>query len=176
MIKAYKGKKPKIGRNVFIAPNAVIIGDVEIGDNASIWFSTVIRGDLAPIRIGVNTNIQDNCTLHTDADFPVIIEDNVTIGHNAVVHGCRVEERSLVGINAVVLNGAHIQKGAIVAAGAVVREGQLVASCHLVAGIPAQTKKVLPELPEGETPHPVQDYLDLSAAYQKEGIQHPSQE
>jgi len=168
MIREYQDKKPKIGRNVFIAPSAVIIGNVEIGDNASIWFNAVIRGDMAPIRIGENSNVQDNCTIHTDAEFPAEIGRNVTIGHNAVVHGCTVEERCLIGISAVVLNGAHIRKGAIVAAGSVVKEGQVVASCHLVAGIPAKTKKTLPELPAGETPGPVKDYLELSAAYLKE--------
>ena len=104
---------PTIGLNIFIATTATVIGDVEIKDNASIWYGTVLRGDRAPIVIGANTNVQDNCTVHTDADSSAVIGENVTIGHNAVVHGCVREERCLIGISAVVLSGAVIKEGSI---------------------------------------------------------------
>jgi len=145
MIFEFDGKRPRIGRNVFIAPTAVIIGDVEIGDNSSIWYSTVIRGDVDAIRIGNNTNIQDNCTIHVDPGKPAVIGDYVTIGHNAVVHGCTIEDICLIGINSTVLNRAHIRKGSIVASNALVREGQEVGPYHLVAGVPAVLKKEMGE-------------------------------
>ena len=170
MISEYRGKKPRIGRNVFIAPSATVLGDVEIGDNASIWFNAVLRGDMALIKVGENTNIQDNCTVHTDFDKPAKIGNNVTIGHNAVVHGCTVEDRCLIGINAVVLNGATIGKGSVVAAGSVVTEGQKVMPGHLVVGAPAKTKKVLQNVSDGELPVSVKDYLMLSIRYLKEGF------
>ena len=94
MIIEYKGKTPRIGQNVFIAPTAVIIGDVTIGDNASIWYNAVLRGDMEPIRIGENTNIQDNCMVHTDYGCPAIVGPNVSVGHNAVIHGCTIEDGS----------------------------------------------------------------------------------
>jgi len=145
MILEYKGKKPKIGDNVFIAPNATVIGDVVIEDNASIWYNTVIRGDLAPVRVGKNTNIQDNCTVHTDVDKPADIRENVTVGHNAVVHGCTIEDNCLIGINSVILSGARIKTGSVVAAGSVVRQNNEVGPYHLVTGVPALLKKQLSE-------------------------------
>lgn len=143
MIGEYRGLKPRIGRNVFIAPTAVIIGDVKIGDNTSIWYGTVVRGDRDSITIGADTNIQDNCTLHTDPGKPLVIGNTVSVGHNAVVHGCTIEDNSLVGIGAVVLNGALIKRGSIVGSGAVVKEGQIVGPSQLVAGVPAKVKKTL---------------------------------
>ncbi|MDM8537730.1 gamma carbonic anhydrase family protein [Desulfobacterales bacterium HSG17] len=141
----YQGKKPKIGKDVFIAPNATIIGDVTIGDNSSIWYNTVIRGDSASITIGEKTNIQDNCTIHIDHGKPTLIGDNVTVGHNAVVHGCTIEDNCLVGMNSTILTGAYIKKGSIIASNALVKENQEVGPRHLVAGIPAALKKEMDE-------------------------------
>ncbi len=143
MIREYKGHRPKIGNNVFIAPTAVVIGKVTIGDNASIWYGTVVRGDRDTITIGDNVNIQDNCILHTDPGQPIVIGSGVSVGHAAVVHGCTIEDNSLIGIQAVVLNGAVIREGSVVGSGAVVREGQQVGPFHLVAGVPAKLKKEL---------------------------------
>lgn len=143
MILDYKGHRPEIGKNVFIAPTAVVIGKVVIGDNASIWYGTVVRGDRDTITIGNNVNIQDNCTLHTDPGQPVVIGDGVSVGHAAVVHGCIIENNCLIGIQAVVLNGAVVKEGSVVGSGAVVREGQQVGPFHLVAGVPAVLKKTL---------------------------------
>ena len=145
MILEYNGITPKIGKNVYIAKTAAVIGDVEIKDNASIWYGTVLRGDMAPISVGKRTNIQDNCTVHTDFDKPAVIGDNVTIGHNAVVHGCIIENSCLIGINSVVLSSAHVKTGSVVAAGSVVKQGQIIGPYHLVAGIPATKKKTLSE-------------------------------
>lgn len=165
MIIEFNGIYPKIGANVFIAPNATVIGDVDIKDNASIWFGTVIRGDRAPIVIGRNTNIQDNCTVHTDADSPAVIGDDVTIGHNAVVHGCVIENRCLIGINATVLSRARVEKESIVAAGSVVIEGQQIGPNCLAVGVPAKIKKGITQHAESELPLPVRNYLKLSAKY-----------
>lgn len=167
MILEYEGIKPVIGKNVFIAPDAVVIGDVQIGEGSSIWYGTVIRGDMASITIGQDTNIQDNCTVHTDSDKPAIIGDNVTVGHNAVVHGCIVENDCLIGINAVVLSGASIKTGSVVAAGSVVKQGQVVEPYNLVAGIPAVQKKVLAETTVKNRRETAQHYCQLAQQHIK---------
>ena len=145
MIYEYKGKRPRIGQNAFIAPGAVLIGDIEIGDHASVWYNTVIRADSAPIRIGRNSNIQDNCTLHVDEGKPLVIGENVTVGHNAVVHGCTVEDDCLVGIHSTTLSGAIIRRGSIVGSNAVVPENKEVGPFQLVVGVPARVKKEFDE-------------------------------
>ena len=167
MIIAYDGKTPRIGKNVFIAPTATVIGDVKIGDNASIWYGTVLRGDMEPITIGKNTNIQDNCTVHTDYGHPTVIGANVSIGHNAVVHGCVIEENCLVAINAVVLSGAHMARGAILAAGSVLREKDRLEAYTLAAGVPAVAKKVLSEDAARPFQQPVHNYLKLSKKHRQ---------
>ena len=165
MILEYKGHKPKIGQNVFIAPTATIIGDVEIKDNASIWYGTVLRGDMARIIVGENTNIQDNCTLHTDFDRPAIIGDYVTVGHNAVVHGCVIENYCLIGINAVILSNASIKTGSVIAAGSVVKHGQVVGPYHLVAGIPASIKKELSKDDVEKRKQTAEHYIQLAVEH-----------
>jgi carbonic anhydrase/acetyltransferase-like protein (isoleucine patch superfamily) len=167
MLIEYQGKRPKLGRNVFIAATATIIGDVEIKDGASIWYGTVLRGDNDRIVVGCDTNIQDNCTVHTDAGFPALIGDRVTVGHNAVIHGCTLDDECLIAINAVVLNGAHIRQGSVVAAGAVVREGHAVGPNQLVAGTPAAPKKTLPSESRQMILQPIEDYRQLSALHRR---------
>ncbi|MGD8845397.1 MAG: gamma carbonic anhydrase family protein [Desulfobacteraceae bacterium] len=167
MILAYQGKTPSIAANAFIAPTATIIGDVEIGEGASIWYGTVLRGDLAAIRIGTDTNIQDNCTVHTDNDKPAIIGDRVTVGHNAVVHGCTVENSCLIGMNAVVLSGAHLKTGSVIAAGALIKEGQETGPFQLLAGMPAIVKKELPEGTLELLDLPVDEYLELARRHKE---------
>ena len=171
MIYSYKDKKPLIAEGVFVAPTAMIIGEVVIESGASIWFNAVLRGDNEPIKIGRNTNIQDNCTIHTDEGFPVTIGSGVSVGHNAVLHGCTVADDCLVGINSTVLNGADIKSGSIVAAGAVVRAGQSVGPDHLVAGIPATLKKELTEADRAAITTPVANYLKHAREYQS-AIEH----
>ena len=143
MIIKYKGKSPVVHKDAFVAPNAMIIGDVLIEEGASIWYGAVLRGDMAPIRIGKNSNVQDNATVHTDTDKPTIIGENVTIGHNAVVHGCTIEDNSLIGIGAIVLNDALVKSGVMVAAASLVKERFVCEKSTLVAGVPAVQKKVL---------------------------------
>jgi carbonic anhydrase/acetyltransferase-like protein (isoleucine patch superfamily) len=165
MIIAFGGKTPKTGKNVFIAPTAVIIGDVEIGDGASIWYGAVLRGDMDPIRVGANTNIQDNCTVHTDYGHPVHIGAGVTIGHNVVVHGCTIEDNCLIGLGALILTGALIRTGSLVAAGTVLKEGQEVGPETLVAGIPAGVKRAVTPTERSALQRATQIYLDLAQAH-----------
>ena len=166
MILEYKGYRPKIGKNVFIAPTAMVIGDVEIKDNVSIWYGTILRGDMAPIIVGKSTNIQDNCTVHTDFNRPAIIGDYVTVGHNAVVHGCIIENYCLIGINAVILSHAVIKTGSVIAAGAVVKHGQVVGPYHLVAGTPASIKKELSEAEVEKRKNTAEHYIELALEHQ----------
>ncbi|HEY3417585.1 MAG TPA: gamma carbonic anhydrase family protein [Armatimonadota bacterium] len=132
--------------SVFIAYTATVIGDVRLGLEASVWYGASVRGDIAPITIGDRSNVQDNASIHVDFGVPVYIGRDVTIGHNAVVHGATIEDEVLIGIGAVVLNHAVIGTGSIVAAGAVVREGMEVPPGSLVAGVPAKViKEISPE-------------------------------
>src|SRR5680860_125825 len=132
------GKTPKLSDSCFLAAGSVVTGDVEVGEDASIWFNAVLRGDVAPIRVGARSNVQDNSVLHTDPGFPCIIGEDVTIGHSAVVHGSVVGNGVTVGMGAMVLSGSEIGENAVVAAGAVVTEGAKVAAGTIVAGIPAR--------------------------------------
>lgn len=141
----YKGIWPTIAEDVFIAPGAVIIGNVTLHEGVSIWYNTVVRGDVAPILIGRHTNIQDNCTLHVDADAPLTIGAECTIGHNAVVHGATLGDRVLVGINAVVLSHAEIGSETIIGASALVSEHKHITGGVLAIGVPAQVKRTLNE-------------------------------
>jgi carbonic anhydrase/acetyltransferase-like protein (isoleucine patch superfamily) len=143
MLIEFEGKTPQIGENVFIAPNATVIGDVRVGAGASIWFGAVLRGDHGTILIGAGTSIQDNATIHVPAGSTTVIGENVTVGHGAVVEGCRIGPCTVVGMNAVVLGGAEIGEEVMVAAGSVVTEGMQVPPHTLVAGTPAKVKKEL---------------------------------
>ena len=128
----------QVGERVFIAPNATVLGDVQIGDDCSIWFNAVIRGDTETIRIGKATNIQDGAILHADAGVPCTLGDNVTVGHAAIVHGATLEDNVMIGMRAVVLNAAKIGAGSIVGAGALVTEGTVIPPGSLVLGMPAK--------------------------------------
>ncbi|HND46876.1 MAG TPA: gamma carbonic anhydrase family protein, partial [Chitinophagales bacterium] len=129
---------PKFGNNCYLAPNCTIVGDVEMGNDCSIWFNAVLRGDVNSIRIGNKVNIQDNATIHcTYQKTKTIIADNVSIGHNAIVHGCTIEENVLVGMGAIIMDNCYIEKNALIAAGAVVLEGTRVEEGSIYAGVPA---------------------------------------
>jgi len=136
---------PNIPESCFIAPNACVIGNVELADNASIWFNVVIRADLAQVKIGKNSNIQDGSVLHVDEGFPITVAENVTVGHKAMLHGCSIGAGSLIGINAVVLNGAKIGKNCLVGANALVTENMDIPDGSLVLGSPAKVVKQLDE-------------------------------
>lgn len=136
---------PKIGKNNYIAENATVIGDVETGENVSIWFSAVLRADMSKIQVGNSSNIQDNTTVHGDTPYPVIIGENVTIGHNCVIHGCTIGDNSIIGMGTVLLNGATIPKNCLVAAGSLVNEKLMAEEGDLIAGSPAKVIKKLSE-------------------------------
>jgi carbonic anhydrase/acetyltransferase-like protein (isoleucine patch superfamily) len=139
----FNNSKPRIAPDVFIAPGAMIIGDVTIHGGASVWYNAVIRGDSAAIVIGARSNIQDNATLHVDGDAPLTIGEDCTVGHNAVVHGAALADRVLVGMNAVVLSHANIGPDTIIGAGALVSEHKDIPSGSLVIGLPAKVARVL---------------------------------
>ena len=146
LIKTVQGMTPTIAPDVYLAETATVIGDVEIGPGASIWFNAVLRGDVHSIRIGARTNIQDLAMVHATYDYsPTEIGEDVTVGHGAVVHGCTVKDRCLIGMNAVVLDKAVVGPDTVVAAGAVVLEGQVCESGFIYAGIPAKKVKALTE-------------------------------
>lgn len=146
ILRAYDGKTPRLGDRVFVAENAALIGDVELGDDASIWYGTTVRGDVNRIRIGSRTNVQDNCTIHVNHDqWATVIGDEVTIGHGAIVHGCTVERGALIGMGSRVLDGAMIGESALVGAGTLVPEGMRVPPRVLVVGVPARVKRDLTE-------------------------------
>uniref|UniRef100_UPI0032175589 gamma carbonic anhydrase family protein n=1 Tax=uncultured Draconibacterium sp. TaxID=1573823 RepID=UPI0032175589 len=152
IIRELKNKTPKIGKDCFLAETATLIGDVEIGDNCSIWYSAVLRGDVHYIKIGNNTNVQDNATIHaTYKKSPTNIGNNVTIAHGAIIHGCTLQDNVMIGMNAVILDNAVVESNSIVAAGSVVTKGTIVKSGSVYAGIPAKkVKDISPELLHGE--------------------------
>lgn len=136
-------KEPRVDKSAFVADGAVIIGDVTVGANCSIWFKAVIRGDMNSITVGEYTNIQDQCVVHTPPDAAVTIGNNVTVGHRALVHGCRIADNCLIGMGAIIMNNAEIGENSIVAAGSLVTEGTKVPPGSLVLGSPARVKRPL---------------------------------
>jgi carbonic anhydrase/acetyltransferase-like protein (isoleucine patch superfamily) len=165
MLIDYQGKSPKIDPSAFIAPTAVIIGDVEIGPESSVWFGAVIRGDMGPIRIGARTSVQDNCVLHVSELGQTLIGDDVTIGHCAVMEDCTIKNHALIGSNAVILNFATIGEGSLIAAGSVVAERADIPDHTMAAGAPAKVKKAI----EGESAKWIEvsshEYVKLSRNY-----------
>jgi carbonic anhydrase/acetyltransferase-like protein (isoleucine patch superfamily) len=140
----YRQHRPVLGERVFLAPDAHLVGDVEVGDDASFWFHTAARGDVNFIRVGARTNVQDGAVLHVaHCTHPLVIGAGVVIGHQAVVHGCTIEDGALIGIGARVLDGAVVERGAQVGAGAVVAPGRRVAAGHLALGVPARVVRPL---------------------------------
>ena len=138
LIKSYRDHEPRWGEGCYFSENASIIGDVVMGRDCSVWFSAVLRGDVAGIRMGDGVNVQDCACIHTATNLPAVLEDRVTVGHGAVVHACTVHRDALIGMNAVVLDGVEIGEGAIVAAGAVVLGGTKVGPYEIWAGVPAR--------------------------------------
>jgi carbonic anhydrase/acetyltransferase-like protein (isoleucine patch superfamily) len=155
LIKPYKGIEPKIGKRVFIAENATVIGDVEIGDDSSIWFGAILRGDVNFIKVGACTSIQDGTVVHvTNRTHPTIIGDYVTVGHAVKLHGCTVKDNCLIGIGAIILDGAVIGENSIVAAGSLVPPGKEFPPGSLIMGFPATVKRELtPEEIKGLKEH-----------------------
>ncbi len=144
MIRPFRGVHPQVHTSAFIADSAQVIGDVHVGERASIWFGTVARGDMHFIRVGNRTNVQDNCVLHTrTGELPTILEDEVTVGHSVTLHGCYVEHGSLIGIGSILLDDVRIGAQSLVAAGSLVSPGTIIPARSLVMGMPARVKRPL---------------------------------
>lgn len=168
MIRPFRSAAPRIAPDAFVAPTAVVIGDVELGPQSSLWFHTVARGDVHHIRIGARTNVQDACALHvTGGRHPLHIGDDVSIGHRAVVHGCTVGDRVLVGMGAVVLDGASIGEDSIVGAGALVPEGAQFPPGSVLLGVPARRLRGVTAAERERILHTRDDYLELTRAYRE---------
>jgi carbonic anhydrase/acetyltransferase-like protein (isoleucine patch superfamily) len=165
MLVEYDGKRPQIGQNVFLAPTAVVIGDVEIGDGASVWYGVVLRGDEGRIVIGRGSNVQDNSVIHTTPMFPTILHEDVTIGHGALLEGCTVARGAVVGMGAIVLHQAVVGEQAMVAAGSVVTPGTTIPPRTLAAGSPAIVKKELSGAALRSVEHNAAAYHELSRKY-----------
>lgn len=163
---AYRDSLPQIAENVFVAPNASIIGDVVIGESSSVWFNTVIRGDVHYIHIGSSTSVQDNSVLHpTEGFFPIDIGDRVLIGHSVVLHGCTIEDECVIGIGSIILDGCRVGKGSIIAAGSVLPPGFTVPPESVVMGSPARIERKAGEKDRAMIQHGWTHYVELAADY-----------
>jgi carbonic anhydrase/acetyltransferase-like protein (isoleucine patch superfamily) len=169
MIRSYKGITPVVPAGCYVDASAQVIGDVVLGERASIWMNAVVRGDVNSIRIGAKSNVQDCAVLHGMRNlYPVIVGEMVTIGHNATVHGCAIEDAVLVGIGAVILNNARIGEGSIIAAGAVIPEQMVIPPNSLVAGVPGKIRRTLGDEDRKMILKYAQNYLDYTAIYLNE--------
>jgi carbonic anhydrase/acetyltransferase-like protein (isoleucine patch superfamily) len=168
-IRAFRGKRPVIAPSAYIDPASVIIGDVTIGEDSSVWPMCVIRGDVYHIRIGARTNIQDGSVLHVMRnEWELILGDEVTVGHSATLHGCRIESLCLIGMGAIILNGAVIGAGSIVAAGALIPERTVIPPRSLVMGAPGKVKSTLTELHLASIRDYAQRYVEYGKVYKDE--------
>ncbi len=158
---------PRIAQSAWVAPGAYVIGDVHLGEASSVWYGAVLRGDTEPIRIGARTNIQDGCVLHADPGYPAIVGEGCVVGHNAVVHGCEIEDDCLVGMGATILNGAKIGEGSIVAAGAVVPEGREFPPRSLIVGLPAKRVGDVRDEQAADIPGGASEYVERAAAHRE---------
>lgn len=169
MIRPYRGVSPRIAASCYIDPSAQVIGDVEIGERSSVWPNVTIRGDVNAIRIGVESNVQDNSVIHVEHDiYPTIIGDRVTVGHSVTLHGCVIEDDCLIGIGAIILNGAKIGKGTVIAAGALVPERMEVPPGSMVMGMPAKVKRELRPDEVERFRENAQNYVRYREAYMEE--------
>src|SRR5215813_11775966 len=169
MIRPFRGVHPQIHETAFIADSAQIIGDVHIGREASVWFGTVVRGDMFYIRIGDRTNVQDNCVLHTrTGEKPTILEDEVTVGHSVTLHGCYVEHGSLIGIGSIVLDDVRVGAQSLVAAGSLVSPGTIIPPRSLVMGMPARVKRELTEAEVNDLSVFWKNYVEYTKMYKAE--------
>lgn len=166
IVRGHAGKKPVLGKGVFVAENAAIIGDVVIGDESSIWYATTVRGDVMPIRIGARTSIQDNTVIHVTSDFSgTEIGDDCTIGHSAIIHACTVESFCLIGMGSILLDGVRIGTGSLVGAGALVTPGTNIPPGSLVIGSPAKVKRPLNDKEREQIRYGAAHYVELARAY-----------
>jgi carbonic anhydrase/acetyltransferase-like protein (isoleucine patch superfamily) len=173
-IHPYGERRPRIDPTAFVAPGAQVVGEVELGPGASVWFNAVLRGDSSHVRIGANTNVQDGAVLHTDQGSPCLVGDECTIGHHAVVHGCTVGNGCLIGMGAIVLSGATIGDESLVAAGALIPEGRTYPARSLLVGSPARRLRELTDDDVERLIRPgVRHYLEFARQYRESGVAEP---
>lgn len=172
MILSYRGRAPRIASSAFIAPTATVIGDVTIGEEASVWFGAVLRGDVGHIEVGPRANVQDNAVLHSTDHVPTIVGEGVTIGHGAVLEGCTVERGALVGMNAVLLHDVVVGEEALIAAGSVVTDATQIPPRTVAAGAPCRVRKALSGASSEWIARAAKAYVGLSRRYREE--QHPA--
>jgi carbonic anhydrase/acetyltransferase-like protein (isoleucine patch superfamily) len=166
MLRGYAGTRPKVGRGVFLAETCAVIGDVEIGEESSIWYATVVRGDVMPIRIGARTSVQDSTVVHVTAGkFGTTIGSDCTIGHGAMIHACTIEDFCLIGMGAIILDGARIGTGSLVGAGALVTPGTDIPPGSLVLGSPARVKRAVNDKERAQIVYGAQHYVELARRY-----------
>ncbi len=170
MISSIRGKEPRVGRDCFIAPNATLLGDLIIGNESSVWFGAVVRGDISPVVIGDRTNIQDLSILHVGDKTSLRIGDDVTIGHRAIIHGCTIGNNVLIGMGATVMDGAIVGDDSIVGAGALVTGGSEIPPNSLVLGMPAKVKRELKSDEVRSIGESASHYVKFASWYLEEGI------
>ena len=158
---------PEVASSAWVAPGAYVIGDVHLGEESSVWYGAVLRGDTEPIRVGTRTNVQDGCILHADPGYPAVVGDDCVVGHRAVVHGCEIGNGCLVGMGATILNGAKIGEGSIVAAGALVPENKEFPPRSLIVGVPAKRVKDVSGEQAEHISHGVQEYVERAASHRR---------
>lgn len=169
LMKSVRGKSPVIGKDCYIAENATIVGDVTMGDKCSIWFNAVLRGDVHYIKLGNKVNIQDGAVIHcTYQKYPTILGNNISVGHNAIVHGCTIHDNVLIGMGSIVMDDCVVESNSIIAAGAVLTKGTHVPSGTIFAGTPAKKiKDISPELSKGEIDRIAENYVTYSSWFKE---------
>lgn len=167
LVLPYNGKQPTIDQTAWLAPNATIIGDVTLAEESSVYYGAVVRADMAEVRLGVGSNLQDNVVVHTDFGHPSLIGNGVSVGHLAVIHGCTIADNVLIGMGATVLNGAQIGTGSLVAAGTVVLEGTIIPPRSLVAGVPGKVRRELSDAEVDKVITNAQHYRDLTDSHRR---------
>ena len=170
MLYRYSQFKPEVDESVFIAPNAVVIGQVKIASGASVWFHTLIRGDINTIEIGKDSNIQDGCTMHVTNEHAVKIEERVTVGHNVILHGCHVKSNCLIGMGSVLLDGVVINEGCLVAAGCVVSPNTVIPANSLVMGVPGKVVRTLNEKERERMSTNWKSYVEYAKSYKDPSV------
>ena len=166
MIKLFEGKQPQLGRNVYVSENAMVIGDVILGDEVNIWFGAVLRGDMHYIKIGTRTNIQDNSVVHvTTRVSPTNIGSGVTVGHSAIIHGCTIEDDCLIGMGAILMDDAIIGAGSLIGAGALIPPNMKIPQNSLVVGSPGKVIRQIKEVEREMILERPQEYIDLASIY-----------
>lgn len=167
MIITLKGKKPKVGKDVYVAQTAQVIGEVTIGEYSSIWPGAVLRADIEPIKIGKRSSIQDGVLIHVNWDLPAVVGDYVTVGHGAIIHGCKIANNCLIGMGAIILDGARIEKNCLIGAGSLVPEGRKISEGSLVLGVPGRVVRKLDRKEIKKLKDAALEYLDFAKKFKR---------